>query len=196
MTVGLSRLIEQYRNKPRIVMWILCYLQQVQYLEDAIHATVEAWDIDNATGWRLETIGALVGQQRIGSTDAVYRVFIKARIRANRSLGKYEDLAAVANILIGSGNWTYNARRKTVEILANLIAQGFDAEALTAVQAMLQIAAPAGTRVCLTSHDDRDDAHPTFAPRSRTTAIDGPRGYASRSIGTLYIPGNYAKNRG
>jgi hypothetical protein len=98
---GLDLLLDYYKGKPRLEALLSSELKQIQALEDA------AWDvliqrlIDNATGVQLDKLGRIVGQPRVEEDDEVYRVRIRTRVRANKSLGHPKDLIEVALILTG-----------------------------------------------------------------------------------------------
>ncbi len=98
---ALLRLLEQYRGKDNIESLFTPFLTQVQEWEDAVHEMLELLEIDTMDGVTLDTIGALVGRVRPASstTDAIYRVLIKAQIGANTSEGIAQDVLAVFDIL-------------------------------------------------------------------------------------------------
>jgi hypothetical protein len=97
---GLALLISQYRDKPRIAALLSSYLRRVQELEDAIFDVLVARLIDNAVGAQLAAIGRIVGQTNEGNwDDDTYRLFIKARIRANQSNGHGDDVIDVLNLV-------------------------------------------------------------------------------------------------
>ncbi len=56
-------------------------------------------DLDVATGSNLDKLGAIVGQDREGFSDLIYRTLIKAKTAANRSKGTTENLIDTALIL-------------------------------------------------------------------------------------------------
>jgi hypothetical protein len=56
-------------------------------------------DLDVATGTNLDKLGAIVGQDREGFSDLIYRTLIKAKTAANRSKGTTENLIETALIL-------------------------------------------------------------------------------------------------
>ena len=56
-------------------------------------------DLDVATGTNLDKLGAIVGQDREGFSDLIYRTLIKAKTAANRSKGTTENLINTALIL-------------------------------------------------------------------------------------------------
>ena len=98
---GLVKLIPPLWGKPRVAAWLRSYLNRVQEFEDACWEVLEAYNVDTATGKRLDVLGKIVGQPRYGFTDATYRSVIKARIRAARSLGRYDDLLDVIRLATG-----------------------------------------------------------------------------------------------
>lgn len=140
---GISLLVSQYRNKPKLAVWIMVYLQRLQEVEDSIHAVVDAWSVDNAVGWRLDVIGDRVGQPRTGSSDDVYRLWIKARIRANRSGGRIGDLRGIADLLIPG----YQYRTENQNVYFYPPSGSLTTETATAVQEILQKACSQGGRV-------------------------------------------------
>ena len=190
LAIGVSKIAEQYKGKPRITLWILCFLQQVQYIEDAIAATVNVWDPDTAIGWRLEKIGERVGQKRIGLNDNVYRLFIRARIRANRSIGKIKDLIDVANILIGQGAYSYSETTGNVYIETQT---SWSADEMTAIHTLLQRAAPGGVRVWFRASVG-GFPYRAFVRRATRQPVDVPGGYQARTY-SEYISGLYVSVR-
>lgn len=97
---GLALLLSQYREKPRIAALLSSYLRRVQELEDAIIDVEIARLIDNAVGYLLAAIGRIVGQANEGGwDDDTFRLFIKARIRANQSNGHADDVIDVLNLV-------------------------------------------------------------------------------------------------
>ncbi|NIR31660.1 MAG: DUF2612 domain-containing protein [Gammaproteobacteria bacterium] len=98
---GLALLIAQFRDKANIEILVRALLAQVQDVEDAL------WDlrvnraIDTGEGVQLEVIGRIVGQARAGTSDEEYRVWLKARIKVNRSKGKPEQLIEILDFVVG-----------------------------------------------------------------------------------------------
>lgn len=99
---GLERLLVQYKNKPRLRAWLSAYLKQVQDLEDAIFEMRVKRFIDSAEGVQLDIIGRVVGEGRNSRDDALFRLFLRARIRINRSLGTNKDIFDVMGIISSS----------------------------------------------------------------------------------------------
>lgn len=143
---AILKLIPALWGKPRIAAIMYAMLVEIQVLEDAIWNGINARLIDNATGIYLATLGELVGQPNLGPwTEDVYRLYIKARIRANRSLGKIRDLLDVATVvsdLVGYRDIGNGVFQITVN---STIPQH--------VQAAVQAAAAAGVRVSVVYAD-------------------------------------------
>lgn len=95
-----SRLIEQFKDKPDLEALIRIYLRQVQDLEDAAFEVILERDLDNAVGVQLSTIGDIVGQPRTTADDDRFRAAIRARIAINLSDATAEDVIKVANLLL------------------------------------------------------------------------------------------------
>jgi hypothetical protein len=193
VAIGLSRIAEQYRGRPKFTMWVACFLQQVQYLEEAITATVDAWDVDTATGWRLEVLGSRVGQPKVGSDD-IYRLFIKARIRSNRSLGLVSDLLAVADLLLGPGTYSYRELPENVYFESRGLTQYLSPDAATTVQQLLQRTASAGVRVWLTCNSSTPAGRQPLIRRAARSPSDLAGGHQS-ARSSSYSYGYYVSLR-
>lgn len=163
---GASKVVSQYRGRVKFLSRLACYLNQVQHIEDAIFAVRDAFNPDTATGFRLDWIGSKVGQPRLGSDDT-YRALIKARIKVNRSQGKFTDFVAVASILFA--NWTYDEWGTTVQIYTS---DALSTEYLDLAAALLQAAAPGGIPVFLL-----DSPSPAFEFASTGADLTQPGGF-------------------
>lgn len=100
---GLARLLGQFKDKPRIAALLQSWLGEVQELENALWDVFINRNLDVATGDLLAKLGALVGQPANGMDDDQYRLFIRARIKANRSNGKARELIAIV-LLVNEGD--------------------------------------------------------------------------------------------
>lgn len=96
------RLYWQFRNLPNITAWADMIAAQAQDLEDAAQLLLTIVNIDDSVGAQLDVIGRVVGQIRAGASDAIYRLYLKARIIANRSSGTPEQLFSIMRALFGS----------------------------------------------------------------------------------------------
>lgn len=137
LTEGLAHVPEQYRGKPKLGAWWVIFLRQLELIHKAFEAIPTAFDLDVAVGWRLDWVGVKVGQRRRGSDDDKYRRWIRARIRANRSIGKNEDLLAVAGLLLTT--YTYRADTDSIRVWTSDLIDQEDAKAIVE---LLQAASP------------------------------------------------------
>jgi hypothetical protein len=100
--LGLSRLLAEYQDytdHPRVHDFLRTFLTQNQNLEDVSwQVFVERWPY-TAEGVQLDVLGRLVGQGRGGRLDDLYRLWILARIKVNRSNGQVEELYDILEIL-------------------------------------------------------------------------------------------------
>lgn len=99
---GLARLLQQFKDKPRLAALLSSWLDEFQANEDAAFTLYYNRLLQNgvATGDILTKIGKLVGQGSEGLSDASFILLIKARIKTNRSTGRREDLIGIASLLV------------------------------------------------------------------------------------------------
>lgn len=102
--------ISQYHELPRIQATLRSYAEQVQLTENMQWDVLLSYLLDSVTGDRLDTIGKVVGQERKGVGDAQYRIYIKARIRVNRSNGLPRDIVGLMVLLFEGTEHSYNPR--------------------------------------------------------------------------------------
>lgn len=102
---GLDLFIEQYKRKPYIEAWTRSYLKAIQELDDAIHTTIIARWIAFAVGAQQDMIGRIVGEPRKGRSDAVYKIFLLARVFINRSRGRTQDVLDVLFLIAPIDLW-------------------------------------------------------------------------------------------
>jgi hypothetical protein len=93
-----SRLLSQDADKPRIVAFVRALGAGAQLLEDIAFSVLTS-TLDICSDHRLDQWGDLVGEPRGGLDDTQYRVFIKARILANRSAGHLDEIIRVAQLV-------------------------------------------------------------------------------------------------
>jgi len=146
------RPLSQYQGKPRLLALILSYVNRCQELENAAWDVILKRMIDNAQDAQLDTIGEIVGQLRNGQTDSVYRIYITARIRINRSHGHTTDIIDVLQ-LIESAAFSYT------EFYPCTVWLEYTEPAATAPAVLIdlaKLAAPSGVQLFLieTTEDD------------------------------------------
>lgn len=152
---GLSRLIEQFKGKPRLEAWISSYLEEVQELSTAAWQVLVLRLIDDSTGEQLTVLGQLVGQPRTVEDDDRFRVLVRARIAVNQSRGRWDDVLRVATLLFGS-SVTYSMRAHYPKALV-LTVEGPLAFIPSLEHSMLTEAVSSGERIDVHFHADDSD---------------------------------------
>lgn len=93
---GLSLLISQWRDKPRLAALLCAWLERLQAAEDTtISMLSDLRGVEDAEGVQLDLIGRVVLEGRRDKTDDRYRDALRVRILVNRSNGRPEDLIEI-----------------------------------------------------------------------------------------------------
>lgn len=103
--LALSRLVERWR-KPVVTALLTSWATELQAVENMWLELMLAQSPDYAAGAVLDQIGRKVGQARFGFDDDTYRALVRARIAANKSQGKGEDLIAVIEAALPETEFT------------------------------------------------------------------------------------------
>lgn len=90
-----GNLLVQWQDKARFVAFARALGVGAQDLEDDAFDLLVGTTLGNASGDALDQWGDLVGEYRQGLADGPYRGFIRARIQANRSAGKVDELIRI-----------------------------------------------------------------------------------------------------
>ena len=95
-----KRLLYQYNDSVKLKDLIdSLFGNQIQDLENALWELKDRLNIDASSGIQLDKIGAIVGQERLGFQDQIYRLFIKARIGKNTSESEIEKIITVWKLM-------------------------------------------------------------------------------------------------
>jgi len=100
---AISRFIEQYKNSENLKRVIEISCKQKQDIEDALWSLFGRLDIEKMTGILLDKIGVIVGQERLGFNDSIYRILLYTRIAINMSGGTPENIISIFQILTQAG---------------------------------------------------------------------------------------------
>lgn len=95
-----DQLPSQMQGKANIATLLSILVKPAQAVEDALWDLFTLRTIEIGTGSVLDSIGAIIGQQRQGMLDEDYRRYLRARVIANRATGRIEDLLAVSRLVI------------------------------------------------------------------------------------------------
>lgn len=77
------------------------FLEPLQELRNVYYDLLVNRRLDTAGGVQLRTIGKIVGQPWAGEDDDLYRRYIRARVRVNRSSGTIPELNKIARLIVG-----------------------------------------------------------------------------------------------
>lgn len=97
-----ARILSQYREKPQLVALVMTLASAVQEVEAALFDVIEQTAVGTAVGSWLDQLGNIVGEERGGVGDVLYRRYINARIAANGSEGALENFIDVIEAWYGS----------------------------------------------------------------------------------------------
>lgn len=146
-----SRLSNHTREFQDTVDVLAALTTQLQEVEDDIQfheATL--WNIDASEGVLLDRIGDLIGQARQDSDDAEYRIFLKARVKANVSQGTREDYIGICNELWPTADGIDISEQLYLTSYIDIDMTMVDSEELLNRKfTILDVARPAGYRIML-----------------------------------------------
>lgn len=104
---GLARLTSAFITQPNVRAMLAVYLQPFQDIENALGAVLVGRFLSTAPVYTLpqtnsvfDAIGALVGQQRFGLSDADYKSILYLRVAVNRATGATPDWSKFGAILL------------------------------------------------------------------------------------------------
>lgn len=153
-------LYSQFRDDARLQAFFGGMGAATQLLEDA------CWDLLQAvfascTGDQLDQWGDTVDERRGGLPDGEYRVMIQARIKANRSMGRLDELIEIAQIVTAPSRVVgveYQPKHVTLRIYRDTWISPL---LRPRVRALLQAIKPAGTYLQL---EEIQPDHLRFSP--------------------------------
>lgn len=97
---GLDRRLEQWKDKENLEKIIRSLITGNQSLEDTFfQLRDERLGIYNASGYQLDQIGKIVGQDRLNFDDDFYRILLLSRIGSNISNGEPERIIDTLKLL-------------------------------------------------------------------------------------------------
>lgn len=177
--------IQVFRDKPRLNVILKAFARQADELEAVFWQILDARNIDKAVGIQLDIIGKLVGQPRVGTDDEVYRLYLKARIRSNRSSGKNIDIFALMELMLGVDTFEIRDLYPASFVADALVA--IDPELAPSMGLFVHLATSAGIGSSLHWSDSDPDNCFTWAPGTERIE-DVARGWGDAQetdVGTL-----------
>lgn len=100
--------------------------EQVQDLEDKMREMFYRTDIDNSIGQQLSGLGSILGQDRLGHSDEIYKILLKVRIGVNVSESDTERILSVWKLLTGTDDVQLLEKFPAAIILTTTIDPGND----------------------------------------------------------------------
>src|SRR5690554_2398096 len=105
---AVGRLTYQYSEAERLNALIELQAERMQVIEDAAYSVMTQRWVPQASGIQLDEMGAIVGEPRLGRTDAQYRPAILLKIEINRSGGQPEILIQFIRVAFNAELIVYN----------------------------------------------------------------------------------------
>ena len=100
---AVARLTDLYRDKPVTRALAEVLAERFAHEDEVELELYERQWLDSATGELLDACGEVVGEPRSGRSDDLFRVWIRARIRINRTQGKISDSYRLVRLIAGGG---------------------------------------------------------------------------------------------
>lgn len=100
---AIARLCEQFKDLPNIRSLVCALATPAQAVDDALEQLLTERGVNVAAGAQLDVLGKIVGQDRDGLSDDIYRRYIRARIATNKSQGEPSDLILIARLILDIG---------------------------------------------------------------------------------------------
>lgn len=105
---ALDDLLTPYKGKPRIEALVRALATSAQDFEDEVFGQLTSRTLAASSGAQLEQWGEFVGEARQGLEDPEYRRFIMARLLANRSQGRVDELVSIFSIITAPSTVRYH----------------------------------------------------------------------------------------
>jgi hypothetical protein len=173
-----TRFLDQFRNSVDLKAYMKGLATQIQDLENAAFEVILERVLPTAVGEQLNALGAIVGQPRTTSDDAVYQVQIQARIAINLSDSTPEDLINVGLLIFLSTGETFFIREEwpaqtRVTVIDPIVVD----PALAA--ALLESTDPAGSRLLFSYSPSPTSSRLRFTSTTTPNTPSGQRGAGS-----------------
>lgn len=177
-TQAKNRLISQWRNKPNLGFVVGAIQRQIQGLENTLWEMFTL-SVASAFGASLDFLGRLVGVQRAGRSDEVFRKLIRVQVSVNKSRGKNADLRAISAGLFGVGAFrVIHSPPHSVQVEAQL------AEVPGLEKSLLEAGAEGATRVDVHAYDPASTALRWGTSDLFVTSSNGMASGDSFNVGT------------
>lgn len=190
---ALARLIQKFRDKPKIEALVTAAVSPAQDLETALWDLLTLRQVDTAIGAQLDVLGRLVGQPRNTDDDEVYRRYVRARISANKSKGLTVDLLRIARLIVDDPAAAIELDNVGIAAyVLRVLGVAIDNDVATALIRFLKDATAAGVRPVL-EYLPADAIETAFWDSAKWSALTGALTPAlltsgNSTIGATFIP--------
>lgn len=145
-----ARIRQQFKGKANYDAFLNLMASPAQDIEDALYDLLTLRAIDTAEGDQLDNLGTIVGQERGGLDDDTYRLYLRARIGANKSNGTYTDLIRIARLILDGEDVTVVLEPQyPASIVVNIGESPIEEDPATALIGFLRDAKAGGVRILL-----------------------------------------------
>lgn len=112
----LNNITSEHRDKPNFIAWLSAHLNIIDDIYNVLKGMDNAFDIDNAIGNQLDTLGVIIGRERTLTfqpengfnpvlTDDYYRLVLKAKIAFNMWDGTIPSMYTIWNNIFGNDSY-------------------------------------------------------------------------------------------
>lgn len=109
----LNNITSQHRDKPKFIAWLSSHLNIIDDMYTIVKNMDNDFDIDNAIGSQLDTLGIIIGRERTLTfqplnnfnpvlTDDYYRLVLKTKIAFNMWDGTIQSIYTIWNDIFGN----------------------------------------------------------------------------------------------
>lgn len=107
----------QYQNSPKFLSWLEGFIDRFTLSNNVLDEMDTKFDLDNAIGVQLDTLGVIVGQKRITNmSDSQYRVLLKIKIIKNMWNGIIQDLYKKWDVLFSSPLFIHDKQDMSLDV--------------------------------------------------------------------------------
>jgi hypothetical protein len=150
---AVARLTDLYRNKAVERALVETLAERFAHEDEVeLELYTKQW-IDAAEGALLDAAGELVGEPRQGRSDDLYRLWIRARVRINRTQGKIRDSYHLVRLIAGEDVTVHYIPTPPAAYIVTVDDTDVDPAELFK---LLNAVRPAGVRMSLEYSPDQD----------------------------------------
>lgn len=164
---------QQFKGKPKITALATAILAQFDEIETANQDLLNKLQLSTGADAVLDALGVIVGQPRNGASDTDYKRMLGARIAANRSTGKIDDIIRVARAIVNDATVTLNISYLSSAVLVRTGETMLSAATAKLLLDFLQITVIAGVRVLVQHNASSDATSFQFAKSAHVTVAVG-----------------------